>query len=84
MSREQWSEARVDRETLAAISAVMKAAGCTIKSGEIEYATPADRAEALTKAHRYRQLAGQMTDLHQADQYQQLAKQALQEAGLPS
>jgi hypothetical protein len=77
-----WSNERVDRELLKAIGSVIKAAGCTNVHGSIEYVTPPERAEASAKASRYRRLAAQMTNPADADGYRELAKQALDAAGI--
>jgi hypothetical protein len=78
----EWDGARVNRELASAIQGVLKAAGCNLRSGTIEYATPPERAEASARASRYRRLAAQMSDPAAAAGYRELAKQALEEAGI--
>lgn len=84
MSRRQWSEAEVQRETLAALRAVSKASGCTIKLAGLEVTTPPERAAALAKAFDYRQTAGRMVNQAEAAAYRDLAARTLKEAGLAS
>ena len=84
MSRTQWSDHRIGVEMAGAINAVAKASRSTITSAEITFTTPAERAEALAKAFRYGQLAGQMTNPVDADAYGQLAAEYDRRAGMKS
>jgi hypothetical protein len=82
VNRRQWTTDDVDREMRAAIRGVAKAADCTITGGEVNYSTPVERAEASAAASRYRRLAAAATSPADADGYRELAKQALDAAGI--
>jgi hypothetical protein len=82
MTRTQWDGPRVNRELSRVIKDVLKSSGCSLTTATVEYVTPPERAEALSKAFEYRQMAERLTDGASADSYRALAKKTLQEAGL--
>jgi hypothetical protein len=77
----RWSEDRVVREIRAAVQGVAKAAGCTVRSMDIDVITPPERAEATAKAAEYDRLAGVVFDPADRENYQLLAKAERQKAG---
>jgi predicted kinase len=80
--RRQWSEADVQRETLAALREVAKASRCTIKLTGLEVTTPPERAEALAKAFRYDQAASRMINQAEAAAYRDMAARERRKAGV--
>ena len=80
----QWTEKRLLRETRDAVYDVVKRAGCSVRSMDIEIITPAESAAALKQAFEYRQMADRILqhDPIAADGYRKLAKRTLEQVGL--